>query len=116
MLNITRRGKEFRFNHEIIVRLEDAPRVSNVGANFRSVIKSDPRVLRNMHRRVFLDSISKEGLHLVISFYIETVNKDQFYAIQQEMLQHVGIFPEAARVRPPRRGEGDGGSGWVGGG
>ena len=51
------------------------------------MIKSDPRVLRNMHRRVFLDSISKEGLHLVISFYIEAVNKDQFYAIQQEMLQ-----------------------------
>ena len=46
-LNITRRGKEFRFKHEIIVRLEDAPRVSNVIANFRSVIKSDPRVLRN---------------------------------------------------------------------
>ena len=87
VLNITRRGKEFRFKHEIIVRLEDAPRVSNVIANFRSVIKSDPRVLRNMHRRVFLDSISKEGLHLVISFYIEAVNKDQFYAIQQEMLQ-----------------------------
>ena len=99
VLNITRRGKEFRFKHEIIVRLEDAPRVSNAIANFRSVIKSDPRVLRNMHRRVFLDSISKEGLHLVISFYIEAVNKDQFYAIQQEMLQ---AFLETCRKNSVR--------------
>jgi hypothetical protein len=40
-----------------------------------------------MHRRVFLDSVSTEGLHVKISFFVEAVNKDQFFAIQMDLLQ-----------------------------
>jgi len=103
VLNITRRGKTYRVKHEVMVRLDDAPRVSNLLSNYRSVIKSDPRVVRSMHRRVFLQKVSNDGLHVMISFFVEAVNKDQFYAIQQDLLQ---AFLETCqkngvRVSPP---------------
>ena len=87
VLNVSRRGKYFRVKKEVVVRLDDAPRLANALANFRSVVKSDPRVVRSMHRRVFLDSVSTEGLHVKISFFVEAVNKDQFFAIQMDLLQ-----------------------------
>ena len=87
VLNVSRRGKYFRVKKEVVVRLDDAPRLANALANFRSVVKSDPRVVRSMHRRVFLDSVSTEGLHVKISFFVEAVNKDQFFAIQADLLQ-----------------------------
>ena len=86
VLNVSRRGKYFRVKKEVVVRLDD-PRLANALANFRSVVKSDPRVVRSMHRRVFLDSVSTEGLHVKISFFVEAVNKDQFFAIQADLLQ-----------------------------
>ena len=99
VLNVSRRGKHFRVKKEVIVRLDDAPRLSNALANFRSVVKSDPRVVRSMHRRVFLDSISTEGLHIKISFFVEAVNKDQFFAIQMDLLQ---AFLETCRKNDVR--------------
>ena len=56
-----------------------------------------------MHRRVFLQKVSNDGLHVMISFFVEAVNKDQFYAIQQDLLQ---AFLETCqkngvRVSPP---------------
>ena len=99
VLNVSRRGKHFRVKKEVVVRLDDAPRLSNALANFRSVVKSDPRVVRSMHRRVFLDSVSTEGLHVKISFFVEAVNKDQFFAIQMDLLQ---AFLETCRKNDVR--------------
>ena len=99
VLNVSRRGKHFRVKKEVVVRLDDAPRLANALANFRSVVKSDPRVVRSMHRRVFLDSVSTEGLHVKISFFVEAVNKDQFFAIQMDLLQ---AFLETCRKNDVR--------------
>ena len=99
VLNVSRRGKQFRVKKEVVVRLDDAPRLANALANFRSVVKSDPRVVRSMHRRVFLDSVSTEGLHVKISFFVEAVNKDQFFAIQMDLLQ---AFLETCRKNDVR--------------
>ena len=52
-----------------------------------------------MHRRVFLDSVSTEGLHVKISFFVEAVNKDQFFAIQMDLLQ---AFLETCRKNDVR--------------
>ena len=99
VLNVSRRGKHFRVKKEVVVHLDDAPRLANALANFRSVVKSDPRVVRSMHRRVFLDSVSTEGLHVKISFFVEAVNKDQFFAIQMDLLQ---AFLETCRKNDVR--------------
>lgn len=87
LLNVTRKGKEWRIRTDILVRLQDAPRVPNMLTNFRSLLKSDDRVLRSLHRRVFLERVTSEGLLIHLSFYVEAINKDQFFAIQQDLLQ-----------------------------
>lgn len=87
LLNVTRKAKEWRVRTDINVRLADAPRVANMLTNYRSLLKSDDRVLRSLHRRVFLERVTPEGLVIHISFYVEAVNKDQFFAIQQDLLQ-----------------------------
>jgi MscS family membrane protein len=87
VLNITRRGKEFRIKHEVKVRLADTSRVASALTNFRALLKSDPRVMRSLHRRVFISEITPEGLTIMMSFFVEAVNKDQFYATQQDFLQ-----------------------------
>ena len=99
VLNVSRRGKFFRVKKEVIIRLDDAAKLPNAMSNFRSVVKSDPRVVRNLHRRVFLDQVSTEGLHVKISFFVEAVNKDQFFAIQSDMLQ---VFLETFRKNDVR--------------
>ena len=54
VLNVSRRGKHFRVKKVIVVRLDDAPKLSNAMSTFRSVVKNDPRVVRSLHRRVYL--------------------------------------------------------------
>ena len=99
VLNVSRRGKHFRVKKVIVVRLDDAPKLSNAMSNFRSVVKNDPRVVRSLHRRVYLESVSTEGLHVKISFFVEAVNKDQFFAIQGDLLN---AFLETCRKNDVR--------------
>jgi small-conductance mechanosensitive channel len=70
LLNVTRKAKEWRIRTDINVRLADAPRVANMLTNYRSLLKSDDRVLRSLHRRVFLEKVTPEGLVIHISFYV----------------------------------------------
>ena len=38
-----------------------------------------------LHRRVFLDGITKDELRIYISFYIEAINRDTYMATKQEI-------------------------------
>lgn len=106
LLNVTRKAKEWRVRTDINVRLADAPRVANMLTNYRSLLKSDDRVLRSLHRRVFLERVTPEGLVIHISFYVEAVNKDQFFAIQQDLLQKFleTCKNNSVRIATPIRG------------
>lgn len=40
----------------------------------------DPRVIQKLHRRVFLDKITRDEATLYLSFYVEAANRDAFMA------------------------------------
>lgn len=40
----------------------------------------DPRVLQKLHRRVFLDKITRDEATIYLSFYVEAANRDAFMA------------------------------------
>ena len=46
----------------------------------------DPRILPKLHRRVYLDRVTKDEVTLYISFYIEAANRDAFMMTKQEVL------------------------------
>ena len=49
------------------------------------MIKNDPRVLKTLHRRVFIEEVTPDGITLEFSFYVEAINKDQFLGIRSEL-------------------------------
>ena len=85
IINVTRRGREFRFNEKMTVRLKDASQLSKLLSTFRTMIKNDPRVLKTLHRRVFIEEVTPDGIMLEFSFYVEAINKDQFLGIRSEL-------------------------------
>ena len=85
IINVTRRGREFRFNERMTVRLKDANQLSKLLSTFRTMIKNDPRVLKTLHRRVFIEEVTPDGITLEFSFYVEAINKDQFLGIRSEL-------------------------------
>ena len=86
VLNITRKGKQWRIKQDILIRHSDSPRVAAALSAYRSLLKSDGRVVQRLHRRVFLSEVTREGLMCRISFYVEAKNKDQFSGINQDFL------------------------------
>ena len=70
-----RRGREFRFNERMTVRLKDANQLSKLLSTFRTMIKNDPRVLKTLHRRVFIEEVTPDGITLEFSFYVKPLTK-----------------------------------------
>lgn len=67
------------------LRVEDLKAVSAVVADMRKIIRQDPRIIQKLHRRVFLDKITREQVTLYVSFYVEAANRDAFMAIKQDL-------------------------------
>ena len=99
VLNITRKGKQWRIKQDILIRHTDAARVAVALSAYRSLLKSDGRVVQRLHRRVFLSEVTPEGLMCRVSFYVEAKNKDQFSGINQDFLS---AFLETCRKNDVR--------------
>ena len=98
VLNVSRKGREWRVEELVLVRHCPPEALSKAIKDLRALIKADGRVLKNLHRRVFLNRLTPEGYELLVSFYVEAVNRDQYLAVRQdvyiEMLQvfaHYGL-------------------------
>ncbi|KAA6424403.1 MAG: small conductance mechanosensitive ion channel family, partial [Trebouxia sp. A1-2] len=86
VLNITRKGKEWRFYEFIGLRVDDIVRAGAVVADMRKIIRQDPRIIQKLHRRVFLDKITRDQVSIYISCYVEAPNRDAFMAVKQDLL------------------------------
>ena len=53
------------------MRVEDVPRASAVVADMRKVMRQDPRIIQKLHRRVFLDKITRDEASIYVSCYVE---------------------------------------------
>jgi small-conductance mechanosensitive channel len=102
IINVTRRGREFRFNERMTVRLKDASQLSKLLSTFRTMIKNDPRVLKTLHRRVFIEEVTPDGITLEFSFYVEAINKDQFLGIRSELWLSFVQAMKKARIQLAR--------------
>ena len=56
------------------------PITANTTSPCRPALVQDPRVLQKLHRRVFLDKLTRDEATLYISFYVEAANRDAFMA------------------------------------
>lgn len=86
VLNITRKGNEFRFLHTVAIRLEDVYRVKDIVQEMRQIVREDSRIFQKLHRRVFFAEITDNALLIHLSFYIEAANKDVFLSISEDLL------------------------------
>jgi hypothetical protein len=86
VLNITRKNKEWRFYEFLYLRLEDLPRVVDIVSDARKILRQDNRIIQKLHRRVFIDSVTKEHCRMYISFYVEAANRDAFMSVKQDLL------------------------------
>lgn len=86
VLNITRKNREWRFYEFIGLRLEDLPKASAVISDIRKILRQDPRVIQKLHRRVFLDKLTRDEATIYLSFYVEAANRDAFMAVKQDLL------------------------------
>ena len=86
VLNITRKNREWRFYEFLYLRLEDLPRVTDIVSDARKILRQDNRIIQKLHRRVFMDSVTKEHCRIYISFYVEAANRDAFMAVKQDLL------------------------------
>lgn len=86
VLNITRKGNEFRFLHTLAVRLEDVYKVKKIVEQMRQIVKNDERIFQKLHRRVFFTEVTDNALLIHLSFYIEAANKDMFLTISEDLL------------------------------
>ena len=68
------------------VYIEDMHKISMVIADMRKLIRQDPHIIQRLHRRVFLDKITKEQITIYISCYVEAANRDAFMAVKQDLL------------------------------
>ncbi|KAI7841401.1 hypothetical protein COHA_005018 [Chlorella ohadii] len=86
VLNITRKNREWRFYEFLGLRIEDLPKASAVVSDIRKILRQDPRVIQKLHRRVFLDKITRDEATIYLSFYVESANRDAFMAVKQDLL------------------------------
>ncbi|KAL6767682.1 hypothetical protein ACKKBF_B36230 [Auxenochlorella protothecoides x Auxenochlorella symbiontica] len=86
VLNVTRKVKEWRFYEFLGIRVEDTRRVEAVVNDMRKILRQDTRVIQRLHRRVFLDKITRDQATIYTSFYVEALNRDSFMAIKQDLL------------------------------
>ncbi|PSC71042.1 small conductance mechanosensitive ion channel family isoform B [Micractinium conductrix] len=86
VLNITRKNREWRFYEFVGLRLEDLPKASAVISDIRKILRQDPRVIQKLHRRVFLDKLTRDECTIYLSFYVEAANRDAFMAVKQDLL------------------------------
>lgn len=86
VLNITRKNREWRFYEFLYLRLEDLPKVTDIVSDARKILRQDNRIIQKLHRRVFLDNVTKEHCRIYISFYVEAANRDAFMAVKQDLL------------------------------
>lgn len=49
------------------LRVEDVMRAPAVVADFRKVIRQDPRIIQKLHRRVFVDKITRDQVRHKVS-------------------------------------------------
>lgn len=68
------------------LRVDDIVRSGAVVADMRKIIRQDPRIIQKLHRRVFLDKITREQVSIYISCYVEAPNRDAFMAVKQDLL------------------------------
>ena len=61
-------------------------RAGAVVADMRKIIRQDPRIIQKLHRRVFLDKITRDQVSIYISCYVEAPNRDAFMAVKQDLL------------------------------
>lgn len=66
--------------------MDDVARSGAVVADMRKIIRQDPRIIQKLHRRVFLDEITRDQVSIYISCYVEAPNRDAFMAVKQDLL------------------------------
>jgi len=86
VLNITRKNREWRFFEFLPLRVEDLERINPVVSDIRKILRQDARIIQKLHRRVFLDKITKDDISIYVSFYVEATNRDAFMAVKQDLL------------------------------
>lgn len=86
VLNVTRKGREWRFFERLGLRVEDVGKAGAVVADMRRVLRADPRIIQKLHRRVFLETVSRDQATVYLSFYVEAANRDAFMAVKQDLL------------------------------
>lgn len=80
VLNVTRKRLEWRFYEFLGVRVEDARRAEDIVLDMRKILRQDSRVIQRLHRRIFLEKITRDQAQIYTSFYVEAVNRDAFMA------------------------------------
>ena len=85
VLNVTRKGREWRFFEFIHLRLKDLDKVEAIVSDMRRIIRQDARVLQKLHKRAFLDEINREYISIYISFYLEATNRDAYMSLRHQL-------------------------------
>jgi len=86
VLNVTRKGREWRLLETISIRVQDVQKANAIAQDIRRIMRSDTRVMNKLHRRVFVDKITKEDVQIYMSFYLDAANRDAFMAIKQDLM------------------------------
>ena len=68
------------------IRIQDMTKVSMVIADMRKLIRQDQRIIQRLHRRVFLDKLTREQISIYVSCYVEAANRDAFMSVKQDLL------------------------------
>eukprot|EP00983_Pelagomonas_calceolata_P112746 1159915-Pelagomonas_calceolata.AAC.4 len=63
-----------------------SPLANAIAQDIRRIMRSDTRVMNKLHRRVFVDKITKEDVQIYMSFYLDAANRDAFMAIKQDLM------------------------------
>ena len=122
LLNVTRKGREWRVEELISVRHVPMERLSQAVKDLRAVLKADERVIKALHRRVFLNRITHDGFELIVSFYVEAVNRDQYLSVREDvyytMIQifnryHIQLASNARLLSLEQGGEAAAASAWA---
>eukprot|EP00798_Chlamydomonas_sp_ICE-L_P011468 gene11468-34184_t len=86
VLNVTRKHREWRFNESLQIRLQDVQKVNAILQDIRRIVRSDPRVISKLHRRVFLDKVDIHSCKITLSFYLDALNQDTYMAMKHDLL------------------------------
>lgn len=122
LLNVSRKGREWRFEELLVLSPPPRPAaLVDALRDARALLKADPRVIRSLHRRAFLNALRPDGPELLISCYVEAANRDQYAAAREDLLLNLLqiLASHGLRVAPQRRAvevAERGGVGGVGGG